>query len=186
MAAVCDRNCFECIYDDCICNEFGAADRREMKAIDRELIQQRPPTYDKHAYYVANREKILAKAKARREADPEGAAAYHHAHYMKRRDEAIAYQKAYYRANRDEILAQHRAAYAANRTEKAAKQRAYYAANREAVLATQKKYRETHREQINAARKKYRETHREQINAAKRARYAAEKKREGGAQDGSH
>ena len=68
--SVCDKNCFECRFPDCICDEMDAEDWRATREMDEYAIpktakQEKIAAYHK-AYYEANREAIAAKKKARR------------------------------------------------------------------------------------------------------------------------
>ena len=61
-APVCDKNCFECPYDDCILDELDAADYKELSMIDREILNpknaaQRKVAAQKKAYREAKKQK---------------------------------------------------------------------------------------------------------------------------------
>lgn len=79
-APVCDRDCLNCIYPDCILDEGpDASEYRAMAEMDRELFRsykQKKVAAQKKAYYEANREKVAAQQKAYREANREKVAAY--------------------------------------------------------------------------------------------------------------
>ena len=176
---ICDKNCFACPYTDCINDTMDADDYAEARGRDRLLNcptgqgrrpdrsveAQRCEQLDRknacnRAWYAKNREAILAKAKARRESDPEYAArqkAYRLAHYQANRDAILARQKAYYQEHREELRARYQAYYAANRDKVVAANRAYNASHRTERLTANQAYREAHREEINAkARERYR------------------------------
>ena len=66
---VCDRNCFECRYDDCILDELEHEDYVESAERDREMRWAEKPETKKvaaqqKAYREANREKVAAQKKA--------------------------------------------------------------------------------------------------------------------------
>ena len=66
---VCDRNCFECRFADCILDELDYEDYVEMAERDREMRFAEAPEKKKvaaqqKAYYEANREKVAAQKKA--------------------------------------------------------------------------------------------------------------------------
>ena len=89
--SVCDRNCFNCVYEDCICDDLNAEDYALQRKVEREIVipktrKEVRTAAKKKAYYEANRDEIAAKQKAYREAN---------------RDEIAAKQKAYREANRD-------------------------------------------------------------------------------------
>ena len=172
---ICDKNCFACPFPDCINDEMDADDYAEARGRDKLLqchtgqgrrpdrsveAQRREQMDRKNAYnrawYAKNRETILAKAKARRESDPEYAAR-RDAYYQARRAEILDRQKAYYRAHSAEIRAWQKAYYEANRARVGEKNRTYNETHHAERLATNRAYRERHREEINAkARERYR------------------------------
>ncbi len=95
---VCDRDCFNCQFEDCVLEEGpNAAEYRELALIDKSLFEtpekRKVAAYQK-AYYEANREKVAASKKAYREAN---------------REKVAAYQKAYREANREKVAASKKA-----------------------------------------------------------------------------
>jgi len=175
---ICDKDCFHCPFPDCINDAMDADDyaeargrdkllkcpARQGRRPDRSVDEQRRERMDRRnararARYAENREAILARAKARREADPEYAA------------RQKAYRQAYYQANRDAIRDRQKAYYQEHREERTASYRAYYAANRERVIAKNRAYNETHRAERQATNQAYREANREELNAKARERY---------------
>ena len=146
---ICDKNCFACQFPDCVNDAMDAEDYAEARGRDK-LLQcptgqgrrpdrtvegQRRERMDrknayKRAWYAKNRDTILAKAKARRESDPEYAA------------QRKAYRRAHYQANRARV---------------GEKNRTYNETHRAERLATNRAYRDAHRDEINAkARERYR------------------------------
>jgi len=98
---VCNRDCFNCPYEDCIVDGMTLEEYAESR--QRELTMHKTPAQKRaaakrKAYYEANRDEIAAKKKA---------------YYEANRDEIAAKQKAYYEANRDKWKR-----YAANRRAK--------------------------------------------------------------------
>ena len=76
---VCNRDCLNCIFDDCICDEMTHEDYKALRKMDficgaKETPDAKIAAYKK-AYYEANREEIAAKRKAYREANREEIAA---------------------------------------------------------------------------------------------------------------
>ena len=79
IEAVCNRDCFNCPYEDCVVDELTMADRRELKEIDAEFVnpkssKQKKIAAKKREYYQANKDEIAAyqreyyqRRKARRE-----------------------------------------------------------------------------------------------------------------------
>ena len=91
---ICNKDCFNCQYPDCVLDELDAEDYRESSQRDRALKErtdkQRKAAARQKAYYEANRDKVAARQKAYREAN---------------RDKVAAQQKAYREANRDKYNA---------------------------------------------------------------------------------
>ena len=89
--AVCDKDCFNCIYDDCICDELDHADYKELAALESEIVlpksfsQKRRAACQK-AYREANKDKVAAYKKAYYEANKEKYNRYMR-EYMKMRRE---------------------------------------------------------------------------------------------------
>ena len=107
MERVCNRDCFNCPFPDCVLETLEAEDYR-MQREAAELLktpEQKKIAAKKRAYYEANRDEIAAKKRAYREANRDEIAAYQRAYYEANRDEIAAKQRAYYEANRDEIAA---------------------------------------------------------------------------------
>ena len=106
MDKPCNKDCFHCLFEDCILDRLDSDDYGNTRRIEREFLfpktrRQKAISAKKREYREANREEIAAK------------------------------QRAYYEANREEIAAKNRAYYEAKREEIAAKKRAYREANRE-------------------------------------------------------
>ena len=97
--SVCDKNCFQCRFSDCIYDGMEYDDYVQSAALDKELTQtahQKKVAAQKRAYYEANKDKVAAYQRAYREANKDKVAAQH---------------RAYYEANKDKVAAQHRAYY---------------------------------------------------------------------------
>lgn len=156
---VCNRDCFNCPYDDCVVDEMTEADLLESIELDRSLFTQtkrrRKPATNQNGYSQAELEKRRAYARA---------------YYHKNRHKFAERQKAYYAAHRDEILAKHKAYYQENRDEILVKNKAYlkeyYKANRERLSAKKKEYYLKNHSKIRAQQKSYREKRREQHESA--------------------
>ena len=76
---VCDKDCFNCPYDDCINDELDAEDYRSARAID-DFVRPRTRAEEaiaakKREYREANREAIAAKKREYYEANREAIAA---------------------------------------------------------------------------------------------------------------
>lgn len=93
MVNVCNHDCFNCPYPDCIVDGMTAEEYRESSRIERELI--RPKSRKEIAiaakqreYYEANRESIAAKKREYYEANREKHNAYMREYRRKQRDKA--------------------------------------------------------------------------------------------------
>ena len=76
----CNRDCFNCVFDDCIEDELSHEDYKQEAALEKEILFPRTAKEKKiaagqKAYYEANREKIAAGKKAYYEANREKIAA---------------------------------------------------------------------------------------------------------------
>lgn len=96
---MCDRDCFNCKYDDCICEEFIYDDFKELRKAEMAagLIKKTKPLAEKQreahnakqrAYYTANKEKYRQ---------------YRQKYYKKNAEMLKAYQKEYRRKLKEGI-----------------------------------------------------------------------------------
>lgn len=95
--SICNKDCFNCPYPDCINDELDYEDYRELAQIDKDLTStpiKKKLAAQQKAYREANREKVAAAQKAYREGN---------------REKLAAAQKAYYEANREKLAAQQKA-----------------------------------------------------------------------------
>lgn len=141
QAPVCSRDCFNCIYPDCILDDGPDAketaymdriENRYLKTDEQRAVEKQRASA--RAYYYRNREAILARDAERRK-DPE---------YRRKKAAATA---AWYEANREKARARNRARNAERRKDPEvrakdiARARAYRAANLEKVREYQRQYR---------------------------------------------
>ena len=75
VSRICDRDCFNCRFDDCICDEMTADDWKAARGIDdfihtKTEKEKSIAAYQKQ-YYEENRESIAAKQKKYREENRE-------------------------------------------------------------------------------------------------------------------
>ena len=124
----CDKDCFHCIYEDCILDSLDHQDYLELSRIETDFInpktqKQKNVAAQQKAYYEANREKLTAYQKAYYEANREKVAAQQKAYREANREKVAAYQEAYYEANREKLTAYHRAYCEANREKAGAKEK---------------------------------------------------------------
>ena len=94
--SICNKDCFNCPYPDCINDCMDHEDYVEAAERDRELRstpEKRKLAAQQRAYYEANREKVAAQQRAYREAN---------------REKLAAQKRAYREANREKVAAQQR------------------------------------------------------------------------------
>lgn len=140
---------------------------------DREKIN----AYQR-AWYAANKDRVIARSLAYREANRDKVAAQKHAWYVANRDKIAAQHRAYRKANRDKINAKQRAWCEENKDKAVAYRRAYREANRDKINARQKAWRDTNQGKIATYQKSYAEANRDKINARQRSRYNAARDKE--------
>lgn len=119
---VCNRDCFNCPYPDCICDEetqedIDAAERRD------ETIQTG----------WSRAEKKYRQQKRYRETHREQARAASHAHYAANRDYYREKHAEWYKANKERILAQQREYRKAHAAEISARKKEQYRKKKEAA-----------------------------------------------------
>ena len=69
----CNRDCFNCVFEDCIEDELTHEDYKQEAALEKEILfpktaKEKKIAAGQKAYREANREKIAAGQKARRQA----------------------------------------------------------------------------------------------------------------------
>lgn len=92
----CNRDCFNCPYDDCIEDELELEDYRAEAEMERELLfsktaAQKKAAARQKAYREANREKVAARQKAWYEANRENWARYMREYRRKKKQKEAAY-----------------------------------------------------------------------------------------------
>lgn len=122
---VCNRDCFNCVYEDCIDNRMDSDELRQSAVRDRAFARRTPQQKKDRARYARNLER-------RREQSREWA--------RKNRARCTAYTREYRKAHPGQAAEWQRNYYAANRDAILEKRKAYYQANREKILARQKAY----------------------------------------------
>lgn len=158
---VCNRDCFNCPYDDCIDDTYTDDDREISASVDRIILKttNTPEEIDKKqrdkerkkSYYEAHRDEILARKKG----DPE-IARKRKERYERDKPRWLAYQKEYEAKHKE-----HKTAYMMEyRHRDIEKSREYW-------REYQRKYRAEHRDEINAAARARWKTRKEKKNADK-------------------
>lgn len=106
---ICARDCFNCPFPDCVCDEETQADIDAAERRDEQIMAG----WSKH-------EKILRQQREYR---------------RKNRDHAIAASRAYYATHKEYVKEKHAEWYRANREQILAQQKAYRDANKEKISA---------------------------------------------------
>lgn len=89
---ICNEDCFNCPYPDCINDELTTKTYRELNKIEKELLFPRSGEKEKAAerqrkYYEANRERMRERNRKRYWADVDKSRAYHRERYRIRKEE---------------------------------------------------------------------------------------------------
>lgn len=123
---VCDRDCFNCVYEDCIDNGMDSDELRQSVVRDRTFARRTPQQKKDHARHMRYREARLAASKAWAKKNRAYCTAYLRKYRKEHPGQAAEWQRNYYAAHREEILAKRKDYYQANREKILARQRAYY------------------------------------------------------------
>lgn len=109
MTTVCNRDCFNCIYEDCIDDRVTPEEYQRSAAVDRQHALAKDDQKQKaRDYYLQNREKKLAAAKVYYQSHKKEAKAYLRKYRANNRELTNARQRAWYAKHREEILARQR------------------------------------------------------------------------------
>lgn len=134
--AVCNKDCFNCIYPDCICDSMDSADYKAAAARDKETGKKR--RYIRRAdqiidtgerkeywklYYHENKERINARRRERRLENPEKYRAESKRYYQGHREQCIEKAKEWSKNNKEKKRASSKKYYEKNK-ERINKQRA--------------------------------------------------------------
>ena len=87
---ICDKDCLNCKFPDCICDDMDAEDYAESRRLDCEFVFPK----------TKRQESIAAKKKAYREENRESIAAKKKAYYEENREKWNAYMREYRRKKR--------------------------------------------------------------------------------------
>ena len=94
----CDRNCFSCPYDDCICDDLDYEDYLAETKID----------------LISGAKELKSTTKAR---------AYQKQYYEENKEKVAAYQKQYYEENKEKVAAKRKQYREENKEKVAAKRK---------------------------------------------------------------
>lgn len=97
MDKICNKDCFNCPYPDCINDEFTADDAAELDMIERDFIQPPPDKITRRKRQTApeNYQKWIVQNKARKQA-------YDRAYYRLHRATRKKYAREYYRRKKEQ------------------------------------------------------------------------------------
>lgn len=149
MTIVCNRDCFNCIYEDCIDNDIDSDEIRQAAERDRMFARRTPKQLKDRECYLRTREKRIASSKRYRDANKEALAERQRIYRREHRDLVNERQRAYYRKTREKALAA-RGTPEAKAKAKACNQ-AYREANKEKIRQYQQEYRKRKKEEAQRA-----------------------------------
>lgn len=95
MNSICNEDCFNCPYPDCVRDDLTAATYADLATIDKTIInpptlRQRKVAAQQRAYREANKEKVAAQKRAYREANKEKRREYNRRYRAKKKALAAA------------------------------------------------------------------------------------------------
>jgi len=148
---VCDLNCFECKFEDCINDRLERSDYKISQSIDENIIKQRK---DKKT------RKLSALAIKRKEE-----------YKTEDKNKALAYARAYYDLNRSRLIKYR----LQNRERKSAYDREYFTRNKDKITEKNKIYGLKNKEHLRQRQKEWREKNRDKIREYQRQYYMQKK-----------
>jgi 5-methylcytosine-specific restriction endonuclease McrA len=160
------------MVDIAVTNEDSAPLQLRDQSPDEARARKRE--YDR-ARYIKNREKVLARVRAYRNANREEKTRYDRDRYAANRDTILRKNRAYRKRNRERLRRQSRAKYAANREGNAAAAKAYRAAHPEKVRQVNRDFYLANSEGAKQRARSYRLNHPERQRSAKQRRRALKK-----------
>ncbi len=149
--AVCDRDCFNCAFDDCINDVIEIEDYIESENIDKGIIKKRGQKRNRKMS-----EKALKRKKEYLSENAEGKRAYAQAYYSLNRERYVKYRLE-------------------NKERKSAYDRRYFEKNREKICEKNKVYGLKNKEHLRERQRQWREKNREKIRAYQREYYQCKK-----------
>lgn len=96
---ICNYDCFNCIYDDCINDSLSYNDYKQSKALDKESKQVTGKVAE--TYYERNKERIRMQRKQYYKKNKEKVLQYHKEYMQKVKKENPFYYKEYYQKNKE-------------------------------------------------------------------------------------
>ena len=145
VKAVCDRDCFNCTFDDCVNDLIEIEDYIESENIDKDIIKKRRQKRNRKMS-----EKAVKRKKEYLSEDAEGKRAYAQAYYSLNRERYVRYRL----ENKERKSAYDRRYFNDNREKIREKNKIYGLKNKEHLRERQKEWREKNREKIKKLKKR--------------------------------
>lgn len=149
--AVCDLDCFNCKFKDCVNDRLEIEDFRAAEKMDKNIINERRGK--------KNRKMSQYALKRKEEYKSENA------------DSDRAYAQAYYSLNRE----RYKKYRLENRERKSAYDRDYFSKNKQEIKEKHKIYGQKNKQHLRERQKEWREKNREKIRAYQREYYLRKK-----------
>ena len=148
--AQCDKNCFACPYEDCICDDLTYEDYKAEREIDlltgaKEYKTSPNERARKKRYYEENKERIAATRREKRANNKEKISAYRREYSRKNKEKISAYQRKYREENKEKVAAAQRKYYEENIDDLKAYKRAWYQSNKERLRIKRQEQRRERR-----------------------------------------
>lgn len=151
LKALCNLDCFNCKYDDCINDRLEISDFTASEDIDKDIIRQRRGKDGRKMSKLALRRREEYKTEDR--------------------SSKKAYAEAYYSLNRNR-LKKYRLE---NRERKSAYDRAYFERNKEKICEKNKIYGQKNKQHLRERQKEWREKNRDKIREYQHQYYMRKK-----------
>lgn len=103
---LCNRDCFNCVHDDCVLDEVSDAESLAADRRDAEARRENAKSDYYKAYYRANAPRLREKSRAKYKANKERALEYQREYRKTHRERVNARERAYREANREKRRAQ--------------------------------------------------------------------------------
>ena len=99
---ICNYDCFNCVYDDCINDSLTYNDYKQSKALDKESKQVAGKVAE--TYYERNKERIRMQCKQYYQKNRGKVLQHNKEYYKKNKEKVLQYHKEYYKKNKDRII----------------------------------------------------------------------------------
>ena len=120
----CNRDCFNCIFEDCIVNELLPEDLKEINQRDREIRfinkdnKRKKIAERQRKYHEEHREEINERQRKHRAEHKEEIAEYRRKYYAEHKEAINESQRKYYAAHKDELNERRRKNYQRKKNKK--------------------------------------------------------------------